>query len=88
MRIPIITTIGALDVEIHFMPADPDAGYNTPYVDEMYLYYCGTNDLITADDSATLAQGEELRAIEKEYIRELQMQAAIAQAYNRGFIDG
>ena len=87
MRIPIITTIGALDVEIHFMPADPDVGYNTPYIDEMYLYYCGTNNRIIAEDMAML-DDEEFRAIEKEYIRELQMQAAIAQAYNRGFIDG
>jgi hypothetical protein len=87
MRIPIITTVGTLDVEIHFMPADPDSGFPEPYVDEMFLYYAGTDRTLSKADEDEL-DASDREYIKREYIKELNEQAALARALNRGQYNG
>ena len=83
MRIPIVTILGTLDVEIRFMPADPDSGFPEPYVDEIFMYYADTNTRITREEEEQFSPSD-LTLIERTYIKELTEQSAIAQAYGRG----
>ena len=84
MKVTIQTTVGLLDVEITFMPADPDSGFPEPYIDDWEMYYAGTLDKITRADDDALMIGEEMEYIKTTFLRELNEQAAIAQVYSRG----
>ena len=83
MKATIQTTVGLLDVEMTFMPADPDSGFLQPYVDDWSATYAGSSAPLTLDDADAIA-GDEFSRIIREYISQLSEQAAIAQAYNRG----
>lgn len=79
-----LSFLGEIELDATLMPADPDVGYNHPYLDDIYIYQNGVEIPVADLDSITK---EEWRRLERELMKHITEQAALARAYIRGQLD-